>query len=98
VRSGTVDLFLPTVGQSHIHLATFTAGSFFGELSFLDHLPKDADAVARHQAELFVLTRERINELSREFPQVGAVLFARIAKELAYLQRRSSAALRALGS
>jgi CRP-like cAMP-binding protein len=63
-------------------------------MAFLDRSPRSADAVAVEDAELYLLTRERFDELSYAHPRTGAMLFARLARILADRLRRTDAALR----
>jgi SulP family sulfate permease len=97
VRAGRMGAYLPLDDGRRIHLATFTPGSFFGEESFLDHLPRNTEAAAVDDALLFCISRRSTDELSRKYPEIGAMLFARIAKELSHLLRATDAELRSLG-
>lgn len=80
VRRGQVHVRLPLPGGKHHHLATFGRGELFGELSFLDHQPRSADAVATTDASLFVLPRARFEAIERENPMLGALFFERLAR------------------
>ena len=96
IRRGSIDILLP-LEHSRAHLlATFTRGSFFGDMAFLDRGTRSADAVATDDVDLFVLSRRRFDELSRQRPETGAVLFARLARILAVRLRQADAELRAL--
>ncbi len=95
LRKGTVHIRMPLEGGRYKHLATFARGSFFGDMAFIDRSPRSADAVATEETMLFLITRERFDELSHLHPRTGAMFFARLARILAYRLRRTDAALRA---
>jgi sulfate permease, SulP family len=96
IRHGSVDIRLPLEGgRSHL-LATFSRGSFFGDMAFLDRGRRSADAIAVDDVEVFVLSRERFDELSRRHPATGAMLFARLARILALRLRQTDLELRTL--
>lgn len=96
IRRGTVRILLPTNGGHPIHLASFGRNDFFGEMAFLDRGKRSADAVALTDSELFVLSRARLDKLSRDQPIVGVKVFARLARALALRLRRTDAEVSAL--
>jgi SulP family sulfate permease len=96
IRRGTVDIRMPLEGGRTHHLATFSRGSFFGDMAFLDRGKRSADAVAAADTDLFVLSRQRFDTLSRRQPATGAMLFARLARILAVRLRQTDQELRAL--
>ncbi len=96
IRRGRVEILLPLEGGRRHHLATFSRQSFFGDLAFLDRRIRSADAIAAKETDLFVLSRARFDALSREYPSLGAVFFARLARILAHRLRQTDAELQAL--
>jgi SulP family sulfate permease len=96
IRRGSVGIMLPLEGGTAHHLATIGRGDFFGELSFLDRGARSADVVAKVQTDLYVLTRERFNEVSKSHPTIGVQVFARLAYAIALRLRQTDAELRAL--
>lgn len=96
IRKGQVRILLPIDGKRAHHIATFGRSDFFGEVSFLDRGARTADAVAITPTMAYVLSRARLDELSRSRPDIGAVLFARLARELALRLRQADEELRAL--
>ena len=64
-------------------------------MAFLDRSARSADAVAVEDTDLYMLSRERFDELSHKHPRTGAMLFARLARILALRLRRATAELRA---
>ncbi len=89
IRKGRVRILLPLEGGKGHHLATFGRRDFFGDVAFLDHGARTADAVALTPTELFALSRARFNDLSRAHPSLGAMLFARLARALALRLRQT---------
>ena len=90
IRRGKVRALLPIAeGQAH-HLATFGRGDFFGEMSFLDHEPRSADAVAESETELFALSRARFDTLAVEHRVLAANLLEGLARALAIRLRYSN--------
>ncbi len=82
VRRGRVHALLPLTADKRHHLATFEAGDFFGELAFLDRQVRSADAEAETATDLYVLSRERFDELMRANPALCGEIFERLALAL----------------
>lgn len=96
IRSGAVKISLPTKDGGHHALATFVKWDFFGEMAFLDRDRRSADAIADGGAEVYAFSYSRFREISYGFPDAGAIVFARIAKELSHRLRLNNIELRAL--
>src|SRR5215467_4762614 len=60
LRSGTVEVFVEDQQGERIVLAESERGDVVGELSFLDGGPRTATAIAREDAQVLVLDRERL--------------------------------------
>jgi SulP family sulfate permease len=90
IRSGEVRV-LSTVGNGHKmhHIATFGRGDFFGGLAFLDRRPRGNEAVAHRDTELFVLTRDKFNQLTEEHKRMAFILLSAIARTLAIRLRHA---------
>ena len=96
VRRGRVDILLPLPGGKRHHLATFCRGDFFGELAFLDRGIRSADAEAKTDVDLYMLSRERFDEIARRDAVLAARVFSRIAKVVAFRLRNADAELASL--
>ena len=97
IRRGAVRIMLPLGdGRSH-HLATFGRGSFFGEMAFLDHQPRSADAIAFTDCDLYVLSRSRFDALVEKHRKLGMDMMEGLARVLAARLRHADAELNALG-
>jgi SulP family sulfate permease len=95
IRRGAVRIVLPFTAQQH-HVATFGRGSFFGEMSFLDQNERSADAVAFTDIDLFVLSRQRFDEVTAHHKRLAIQLLGNIARILALRLRYANAELRTL--
>jgi SulP family sulfate permease len=96
IRSGTVKIGLPLAGGAYHYLATFQQGDLFGEMSFLDKQKRSADATAATAVSLYILSRQRFNDIATAHPETGSVLFARLAKELSLRLRQNHVELKTL--
>jgi SulP family sulfate permease len=94
IRRGQVQIILPLEVGSH-HLATFGRGDFFGEMAFLDHAPRAADAFAVGEVDLYVLSRGLFDKLAEEHKRLGMRLLEGVAMTLAHRLRRADRELRA---
>lgn len=96
IRRGSVRIELPLEdGQKH-HIATFGRGDFFGEMSFLDHSERSANAVAEVPAVLFVLSRAKFDQVTASHHRLGINLIEGLARVLAMRLRYTNVELRTL--
>ena len=79
-----------------LHLATFRRGDYFGEMAFLDKRKRSADAVARTDCYLYVLSRKEFNRWVSGNTRLGAKIFARIARAVSLRLRQTDKELRAI--
>jgi len=93
IRRGAVRIVLPLGDGEGRHLATFNRGDFFGEMSFLDHHERSADAIASTDTELFVLSRQRFDKLADEHKRLALNLIEGLARVLAIRLRYANASL-----
>jgi CRP-like cAMP-binding protein len=56
IQSGVVEISRGE-GDARTVMATLRQGDFFGEMSVLESMPREADAIARTHAELLVITQ-----------------------------------------
>lgn len=90
IRSGEVRLMGWVGGSSRsCHIATYGRGEFFGGLAFLDRQPRDNDAIASSDVDLYVLTQEKFSELAEAHKRIAFILIAQLAKTLAIRLRHS---------
>jgi sulfate permease, SulP family len=96
VRRGRVQVLLPLPGGKRHHLATFCRGEFFGEMAFLDRGKRSADAEAVVSTEMYVISRQRFDEIIARDHAAGAKLFEELARAIAQRLRAADAELSAL--
>lgn len=75
--------------------ASLGPGTMFGEMALLDQAGRSADAVADRDACLLVLSREGLETLLREHPELAAKLYRNIAAHLGERLRVASIAWQA---
>lgn len=96
IRKGVVKIMLPIGTGGAYHLATFSRGDFFGDMSFLDQGHRSADAVAATPVSLYSISRAKFDEVNAKFPRIGGNLFARLAYTLAIRLRQTDSELQVL--
>lgn len=96
IRRGIVDIFLPLKAGKRHHLGTFAQGDYFGEMAFLDHRLRSADAVAKTDCELYALSREAFNAQVYRDAVLGVRVFARIACAVSARLRQTDLELSAI--
>ncbi|HNU09227.1 MAG TPA: cyclic nucleotide-binding domain-containing protein, partial [Pyrinomonadaceae bacterium] len=96
VRRGEVRILLPLKGEKVHHLATFGRGDFFGEMAFLDRGTRSADAEAKTDCDLYVLSREEFDRHAMKDAVLGERVFERIARAVSLHLRHTDTEVRAL--
>jgi len=96
IRSGDVRIELPLTGGHAHHIATFGPGNFLGDMSFLDDGTRSADAVAKSQVSVYVLSRQHLDHIAGEHPKIAGAFFAALARILAIRLRHTDSEVRAL--
>ena len=97
IRRGRVRIVLPLkdTHRQH-HLAVFGPGDFFGEAGFLTRMPRTADAIALSDTDLYVISRDAFDDITRRDPAVSAAFFQRLASVEALRLRDADRELRRL--
>ncbi|MDD1614983.1 MAG: cyclic nucleotide-binding:Sulfate transporter/antisigma-factor antagonist STAS:xanthine/uracil/vitamin C permease:sulfate transporter [Methylococcaceae bacterium NSP1-2] len=96
IRRGIVRILLPLKGGKYHHLATFSRGDYFGEMAFLDCKQRSANAIAKTECELYVLSRKKFNIRVYDNAVLGARVFARLASALSLRLRQTDSELSVL--
>lgn len=96
VRSGRVHILLPLEGGKRHHLATMCRGDFFGEMSFLDHRSRSAEAEAATKTELFILSRAAFDAIVPRNVRLATSVYEQLARVIATRLRTTDAELRSL--
>jgi CRP-like cAMP-binding protein len=79
IVSGT----LRVVDKNGAEVAELGPGEFFGELSLLLDTPHRHDVRVEEDAELMVLPKERLDELTASHPELGRAIRARAEERIA---------------
>ncbi len=77
----------------HNRLATFSAGTVFGEMALLDEAPRSATVRADDELVCYVLSREAFGRLTRDHDAIAITLLANLARELSARLRRANRAI-----
>lgn len=96
IRRGIIQIFLPLKAGKRHHLATFCRGDYFGEMAFLDQRQRSADAVAKTDCELYILSRKEFNDQVYIDSVLGVRIFARIARAISLRLRQTDVELSTL--
>ena len=84
---------------SPVVLATLTdAGSFFGEMSLVDILPRSADIRAKTQAEVLAFPKRDLTSFFVQLPRVQMTMILNIARNLSLRLRDADAHIMQLSS
>jgi CRP-like cAMP-binding protein len=73
-----------------IVLATLSRGSLVGELSFINsEEPRSATVVALEDSEVVILRRDALDNLTREYPEIGVLILKGMIRILAIRLRKA---------
>ena len=90
VRSGIVKIMLPLNEGKH-HLVTVGRGGIFGEMAFLDHVKRSADALTASPVSLFILSKQNFLAVAEAYPDISGKFFEHLALLIATRLRQSNA-------
>ncbi len=91
----TVSFYLKEKDQYN-RLITYTHGTVFGEMSFLDGRPRSACVWANEQSQVYCLPFTEFEDLRKTMPELANKLFRNIALEISGYLRRASNQIRRL--
>ena len=75
-------------GEQDVELATLERGDFFGEMSLLESLPRDASAVAQGETRLLVIGASGLLVRMRRDPTFGFEMLQRLSGRVRLLNAR----------
>ncbi len=91
VLSGVVDVIIHTAGNQPIHIASLGAGDIFGEMTFLEGLPRSATIIAKEDALVLVIDHNNFEKIIRRQPfmaySIMKVLSQRIRQQNEEIRR-----------
>jgi SulP family sulfate permease len=81
-------------GQSRQRrLASFTAGTVFGEVALLDQQPRSASVTADEEVVCYVLSEDAFRALVRDHQAIAIKLLTNLGRELSRRLRRATAVI-----
>ena len=96
--SGVLEVVRMSEGNTVV-LATLTeAGSFFGEMSLVDILPRSADIRAKTHAEILAFPKRDLTSFFVQLPRVQMTMILNIARNLSLRLRDADAHIMQLSS
>jgi CRP-like cAMP-binding protein len=87
--SASVRIMLPGEAREN-RLATFSAGTVFGEMALLDRQPRSATVVADEDLACYVLTEDAFDTLTREHGAIAIKVLTNLGRELSRRLRTAS--------
>lgn len=89
---GTVSVKIDLPGQDRRRrLASFSAGTVFGEVALLDQQPRSATVTADEDAVCYVLSEDAFHALVRDHHAIAIKLLTNLGRELSRRVRRANA-------
>ncbi len=71
IEQGQVEISVPVINQKNCTVAEFSAGEFFGELSFLKGDTHSAKAMAKQETNLLVLNSRDYETILKDYKKEG---------------------------
>jgi CRP-like cAMP-binding protein len=81
IQEGRVEIF-QTVGDRDRHLAMLERGDFFGEMSILEELPRNASARAATPSRLIVIDGATFDSMLRANPEIGVRIMRKLSRRV----------------
>jgi CRP-like cAMP-binding protein len=90
IVDGTIEIIKMDSQQNPQLVAILREGKVFGEMSLLDGEPRSAQAQAREEVTIFVLTQERYKTLQKVEPVIALNLTLKMAKSISQKLRQTT--------
>jgi CRP-like cAMP-binding protein len=81
IQQGQVEIF-QVVADRERHLAILEKGDFFGEMSILEELPRNACARAATSARLIVIDSATFDSMLRTNPEIGVRIMRKLSRRV----------------
>ena len=91
VLSGSVKIFLQSVGGKELVLDTKKAGDYFGEM-MLDHRPRSASIMTLEDSEFAVISREDFQGFLRQHPEAAEQVILNLIRITRGMNQRARSA------
>ncbi|MDB5874684.1 MAG: sulfate transporter [Ramlibacter sp.] len=98
ITHGRASVRLDPAGAAPMRLATFAAGTTFGELAILDHRPRSATVVADGPMTCLVLSEASFSAMQASEPDIAIRLLVNLGRELSLRMRRANQMLHQMGA
>ena len=82
IKYGSVRIYQNVRSKDKYEVSVLTEGSHFGEIPFLDNLPRSASAETIELSEIMSLSYERLNGFISKNSELSAILYLEMAKFL----------------
>ena len=93
--SGVIDIRLPLRNAKSKRVASFAPGVIVGEMAFIEGMPRSAEGHVKAPSVLWELTRQRFDEMAREYPAISHKVMMNLSRGLSERLRRTTENLRA---
>ena len=90
IVSGGIDIIKLDSSQNPQLVTILKEGKVFGEMSLLDGEPRSAQAAAREDSVIYVLTKEKYNEMKSMEPEVALSITLKMAKFISQKLRQTT--------
>ncbi len=87
IQSGAIEISRGVAADRGV-IATLGQGDFFGEMSLLESLPRDADAIAATRTELLVITQGGLLIRLRRDPTFAVEMLHRLSGRIRALNQQ----------
>lgn len=81
IQEGRVEIF-QTAGNQERPLAVLEKGDFFGEMSILEELPRNASARAASPSKLIVIDSATFDSMLRANPEIGVRIMRKLSRRV----------------
>ncbi len=96
IQSGSVRI-TKRIGERDVELATLQRGDFFGEMSLMESLPRDASAIAIGETQLLVISAGALLVRMRRDPTFAFEMLQRLSGRVRKLNARVVQLMEAAG-
>ena len=93
IAEGKVGIVKAGGSKRDLPIATLGVGATLGEMALVDGLPRSAGAVALEQLVLLAITRQALDRLTTDHPQLAVKLVTKVAKLLSQRLRQTTNSL-----
>ena len=90
IVEGSIDIIKMDSHQTPQLVTTLREGKVFGEMSLLDGEPRSAQAQAREEVMIYVLTQERYQTMQKVEPVIALSLTLKMAKAISQKLRQTT--------